>query len=55
MTNFNQVFGNEPICKYARSYCEYEGDVEVICGKCEYGKLFCYKCNEYEPKEVKYV
>ena len=49
MANFYEVFSNEPICKHA-SYCEYDGDVEVICGKCKYGKLFCYKCEDYEPK-----
>lgn len=51
MANFCQVFENEPICKYAESYCEYDGDVEVVCGKCTHGKLFCSKCSEYEPKE----
>ena len=49
MANFYQVFENEPICKYAESYCEYDGDVEVVCGKCQHGKLFCYKCSDYEP------
>ena len=28
-----------------------DGDVEVVCGKCQHGKLFCYKCSKYEPKE----
>ena len=51
MANFYQVFKNERICKYAKPYCEYDGDVEVICGKCKHGKLFCYKCSEYEPKK----
>ena len=51
MSNFYQVFKNEPICKYATAYCEYDGDVEVVCGKCQHGKLFCYKCGDYEPKE----
>ena len=51
MANFYQVFKNERICKYAKPYCEYDGDVEVICGKCAHGKLFCYKCSDYEPKE----
>ena len=35
MANFYQVFKNEPICQYAESYCEYDGDVEVVCGKCD--------------------
>ena len=51
MANFYQVFKNERICKYAKSYCEYDGDVEVVCGKCTHGKLFCYKCSDYEPKD----
>ena len=51
MANFYQVFKNERICKYAKPYCEYDGDVEVVCGKCQHGKLFCYKCSDYEPKE----
>lgn len=53
MANFHQVFGNEPICKHARAHCEYDGDVEVVCGKVKHGKMFClFKCSEYEPKEV---
>lgn len=51
MANFYQVFKNALICKHAESYCEYDGDVEVVCGKCAHGKLFCSKCSEYEPKE----
>ena len=51
MANFYQVFKNEPICKYAKSYCEYDGDVEVVCAKCQHGKLFCYKCSDYKPKD----
>lgn len=51
MANFYQVFKNEPICKYATAYCEYDGDVEVICGKYAHGKLFCSKCSEYESRE----
>lgn len=51
MANFYQVFKNERICKYAKSYCEYDGDVEVVCGKCAHGKLFCHKCSNYEPKD----
>ena len=51
MANFYQVFKNEPICKYATAYCEYDGDLEVICGKCQHGKLFCHKCSDYEPKD----
>ena len=50
MANFYQVFKNESICKYATAYCEYDGDVEVICGKCRHGKLFCYKCSDYKPR-----
>ena len=35
MANFYQVFKNEPICQYAESYCEYDGDVEVVrCKDC---------------------
>ena len=41
MANFYQVFKNEPVCQYAESYCEYDGDIKVVCGK----------CSEYEPKE----
>ena len=52
MASFYQVFKNEPICKHAAAYCEYDGDVEVVCGKCQHGKLFCYKCNEYEPRKA---
>lgn len=51
MANFYQVFKNALICKYAESYCEYDGDVEVVCGKCAHGKLFCSKCSECEPKD----
>lgn len=51
MANFYQVFKNEPIYQHAESYREYDGDVEVICGKCTHGKLFCSKRSEYEPKE----
>ena len=51
MANFYQLFKNDPICKYAESHCEYDGDVEVVCGKCTHGKLFCSKCIEYEPRE----
>ena len=51
MANFYQVFKNEPICKYATAYCEYDGDLEVICGKYQHGKLLWYKCGEYEPKD----
>ena len=50
MANFYQVFKNEQICKYATAYCEYDGDLEVICGKCQHGKLFCYKCSDYKPR-----
>ena len=51
MASFYQVFKDEPACKYAEAYCEYDGDVEVVCGKCSHGKLFCYKCSNYEPKD----
>ena len=51
MANFYQVFKDETICRYAEAYCEYDGDVEVDCGKCAHGKLFCSKCSEYVPKE----
>ena len=51
MANFYQVFKNEQICKYATAYCEYDGDVEVVCAKCQHGKLFCYKCSDYKPKD----
>ena len=44
MASFYQVFKDEPACKYAEAYCEYDGDVEVVCGKCQHGKLFCCKC-----------
>ena len=54
MANFYQVFKNEPICQYAESYCEYDGDVEVVCGKCTHGKLFCSKCSEYKPGNRRY-
>ena len=50
MASFHQVFGSEPVCKYARSYCEYEGDIEVICAKITHGHLFCAKGSCYEPK-----
>ena len=50
MANFYQVFKNGRICKYAIAYCEYDGDVEVVCGKYAPGKLFCYKCSDYDPK-----
>lgn len=51
MPSFYQVFGDEPICKYVKSYCVYDGDVEPICGLNKYGYLFCYKCDKYEPKD----
>ena len=51
MASFYQVFKNEPICKYAEAYCEYDGDVEVVCGKCAHGKMFCYKCSDYDPRK----
>ena len=44
MANFYQVFKNESICQYAESYCEYDGDIKVVCGK----------CSEYELKERRY-
>ena len=31
--NFYQVFKNERICKYAKPYCEYDGDERTGCGK----------------------
>ena len=54
MANFYQVFKNEPICQYAESYCEYDGDVEVVCGKCTHGKLSCSKCSEYKLGNRRY-
>lgn len=33
MANFYQVFKNELICKYAKPYCEYDGDERTGCGK----------------------
>ena len=51
MANFEDVFGDDPICKHAKSYYEYEGDIDVVCGLCEAGYLFCYKCERYEPVE----
>lgn len=50
MAGFYQVFGNGPICKHARAHCEYEGDVDVSCGKVKDGTLFCVKCKDFEPK-----
>lgn len=47
MTNFYQVFKNEPICQYAESYCEYDGDVEVVCGKCTVQMRCCERCQLY--------
>ena len=51
MASFYQVFKDEPACKYAEAYCEYDGDVEVVCGKCAHGKMFCYKCSDYDPRK----
>lgn len=50
VASFYQVFKDEPACKYAEAYCEYDGDVEVVCGKCAHGKMFCYKCSDYDPR-----
>lgn len=50
MANFHQVFGDGPISEHARSYCEYEGEVEPVCGLVEHGYLFCYKCDRFTPK-----
>lgn len=47
MANFYQVFKNGPICQYAESCCEYDGDVEVVCGKCTVQMRCCERCQLY--------
>ena len=42
------------LLKHRESYCEYDDDVEVVCGKCTHGKLFCSKCSEYKPGNRRY-
>ena len=36
----DEYLKRETLLKYAESYCEYDGDVEVICGKCTHGNYF---------------
>lgn len=55
MANLKQVFKNEPVCMYAKTLCIYDGDIEVICGKCQHGTMSCYKsigidCSQYKPE-----
>lgn len=49
MSEFRDVFGDDPICKYAYSHCEYDGESDVACGKINTsGTLFCHeKCENY--------
>ena len=50
----DEYLKRETLLKHAESYCEYDGDVEVVCGKCTHGKLFCSKCSEYKPGNRRY-
>ena len=49
----DEYLKRETLLKHTESYCEYDGDVEIVCGKCTSGKLFCGKCSEYKPKGQK--
>ncbi len=51
MPNFDEVFKDKPLCKYVKSYCEYD-EPEPVCGQFKHGYLFCFgNCSRYEPKE----
>ena len=49
----DEYIKRETLSKHAEPYYEYDGDVEVVCGKYTSGKLFCGKCSEYKPKGQK--